>query len=539
MKRFSLSAIATGLFAVTMIAPPAQAEWRVAETENFIYYSEAPPEELRETVGRMQIFDKLVRGLTGNTRPPSPLKVVIYEVADMDEVNKTFPFPSQGVGGYYNSTTQGPFLVTFRNNLRTSGKSMLKTNQESRAWGPQVRQHEYLHHYMYQYFNTNYPSWYSEGFAEYYGTMAFPEPNVIEIGHAPFFRVDAIRSGSWLHVEKLLTAKSYADVGDSLGLLYAEGWLLTHLASSKPERGEQLTAYLNAVAAGTPYDKAAKDAFGDLDQLDRDLRKHLNGFQALRMSLKPQDNSSIRVQELGAMESELMRYQIRLYSGYEYGDLPNIISFVEKIRAQQPDNLMGLRVQVQLENLADKHQDALKTATRLLALQPGDMTGLTHLGIAQAGVLTPQSDDAVWEAARASLREAITASATAVEPRVALFQTYLDQGVMPSDEAQNQMVIAFKLLPSNDDIRYLLARDFEQRDFIEDAIKVIKPAAFGSFDGDEKEKARREKRLAEASKRYSNVSIFESPADMLKRLEAKLAGTWNDSSATVAAASAE
>jgi tetratricopeptide (TPR) repeat protein len=533
MKRLNLAVIASGLLSLIALATPAYAEWRVAETENFIYYSEAPPEELRQTVSRMQTFDRLVRALTGNKRPSSPLKVVIFEVADMDEVNNTFPFESQGVGGYYSTTSQGPFLVTFRNTLRTSASSMFKASRQSYNWGPEVRQHEYLHHYMYQYFNTNYPSWYSEGFAEYYGTMAFPEPNVVEIGHAPYFRIDTIRSGGWLHVEKLLTAKSYADVGDQIGQLYAEGWLLTHLAASSPERGKQLQAYLTAVASGTPYEKAATDAFGDLDQLNRELRKHRDDFQAMRLALKPTDDSAIPVRELEPLESDLMRYQIRLYSGFAYADLPQIISHVKNIRAADPDNLMGLRVQVQLENLAGQHAGALETATRLLATQPGDITGLTHLGIASAGLLDAQSDSEAWDQARAPLLQAIKASPTAIEPRVALFKTYLDQGVLPSAAAQNHLVEAFNLLPSNSEIRYLLARDFEQRDLIEDAIAVIKPAAFGAFDGADREKARRERQLSEAAELYTSIAAYESPRDMLKRLEAKLDGRWDESTGTV------
>ncbi len=536
MTRLSLAAFLSALACLFALAAPAQAGWRVAETENFIYYSEAPPQELRQTVGRLQTFDKLVRALTGNQRASSPLKVVIFEVADMDEVNNTFPYESYGVGGYYSSTRQGPFLVTFRNVLRTGQGSAFKASRQSLTWGPEVRQHEYLHHYMYQYFNANYPSWYSEGFAEYYGTMAFPEPNVVEIGHAPYFRMDAIRSGDWIHVEKLLTAKSYADVRDQIGALYAEGWLLTHLAATRPERGAQLKAYLNAVANGTPYDQAAREAFGDLDALNRELRKYRSEFKAVRLSLKPIDEAAIPVRELTPVESELMRYQIRLYSGFDYAALSQIVSATRKIRAAEPDNRMGLQIQVQLENLAHKHQDALETATRLLALYPGDTIGLTHLGIARAGLLTPQSSEEEWETAREPLREAIATSAIAVEPRVALFQTFLDQKVMPSLEAQNRMVEAFTLVPSNDDIRYLLARDFEQRGMIEDAIGVIKPAAFGAFDGDEREKARREKQLAQAAKRYSNISAYESPVDMLKRLEAKRDGRWDEARGVIIAA---
>ncbi len=517
----------TSMAAACALAVPAHANWRVAETDHFILYSEAPEDEVVETVTRMETFDTLVRALTNNTRPASPIKVTMFEVADVDAVNATFPYPSSGVGGYYNSTEDGPFLVTFRNVMRTGRRSARKAARKSYDWGPEVRQHEYLHHYMYQYFNANYPSWYSEGFAEYYGTMAFPEENVVEIGHAPYFRVDTIRENAWLPVRKLLTAKSYADVGQDIGQLYAEGWLLTHLGAQNKERGAQLQQYLAAVAAGTPYEEAATNAFGDLDVLDAELRKHRQNINAMRLSLKPMNLGTIPVRELTDMESRLMRYQIRLYSGYEKSALPQIVGAVREIRAEAPDNVMGLEIQAQLENLANMPEQAAQTTEHLLRIDPTNIVGLTERGKALTGQLSQSSDDAAWSEARKPFQAAIAASNIAIAPRVAFFESFLAQGQSPSVEAQNRMVEAFQLLPQNDEIRYLLARDFEQRGLIDDAIAIIEPAAFGAFDGDAREKRRRGKAMERYAERYTNIENYETPRDMLDRLEAKKDGRYD------------
>lgn len=528
---FKKFAFAASLAAASALSTPAHAEWKVAETEHFIYYSEAPEAELRETVENLEKFDTLVRALTNNSRPANPVKVTMFEVATMDDVNATFPYPSRGVGGYYSSTLDGPFLVTFRDNLRTGRKSALRANTQSYAWGPEVRQHEYLHHYMYQYFNTNYPSWYSEGFAEYYGTMAFLEDNVVEIGHAPFFRLNAIRGGSWIDAEDLLSAKSYADV-DDVSALYAQGWLLTHFAANNPERGKQLQEYLNAVASGTDYGEAAKAAFGDLDKLNKELKDHRNNINAVRLSLKPMDFSDIEVRDLTPVDDSLMRYRIALYSGLEYSEIPLILNAVKERRAADPNDVAGLEIQAQLENMAGMHDDALATTARLLELDPGNIEGLTERGKALVGNLETGAAQAEWDAAREPLREAIAASNVAIEPRVALFTSFEKQGQMPSVTAQNRLVEAFQLLPQNDEIRYLLARDFEQRGFIEDAISIIEPAAFGTFDGDDAEKRRRERALRRYSERYSNINNYESPKDMLDRLVAKRDGNWDEENNT-------
>lgn len=518
--------------AAATYASPALANWKVAETEHFRYYSEADADELRETVMRLETFDTLVRALTNNTRPSNPVKVTMFEVANMADVNATFPYPSRGVGGYYSSTVEGPFLVTFRDNLRTGRNSARKAAKRSIAWGPEVRQHEYLHHYMYQYFNANYPSWYSEGFAEYYGTMYFPEDGVVEIGHAPHFRMDAIRGGSWVDVAELLTAKSYADIKD-ISALYAQGWLLTHMAAQKPERGKQLQEYLAAVSTGTDYETAATQAFGDLDALDKELREHRKDIQAMRLSLKPMDFGDIEVRELTDLESRLMRYEIRKNSGFEVSDLPLTLSAIREMRQEDPDNVMGLRIQAELEVMAGEYDNALMTTEKLLAIDNGNIQGLTERGRALIGKLDSNASAADWAEARAPLQEAIAASEVAIEPRVALFRSYLDQGIQPSLEAQNRLVEAFNLLPQNDEVRYLLARDFEQRGYVEDAIAVIKPAAFGAFDGDEKEKKKRKRYLEKYAEQYTNINSYEDAADMLDRLEAKRDGKWDEATQSI------
>lgn len=515
-----LAAVAAPL-SMLVLPSTALAQWKYAETDHFVYYSEASDQEILTNVKNLEKFDTIVRALTNNTRPASPLKVVIYEVATMDDVNATFPYPSEGVGGYYNSTSHGPFLVTFRNTLKTGRNSARKSATQTFEWGPEVRQHEYLHHYMYQYFNANYPTWYSEGFAEYYGTMAFPDEITVEVGHAPYFRMNAIKSGNWIHMRELLTAKSYADVKNTAAL-YAQGWLLTHLAAQKPERGKQLQQYLKSVVEGKSYKDAAEGAFGDLDALNKELKAHMGNLSAMKLSLKPMDFSNITVRPLSEAESDLMRYKIRLSSGFAVSAMPLVVKTANEIASREPDSIMAMEIVARLENLAGSHAAARKTAQRLLARDPDNVIGLTEMGKALAGPLTGASSAEEWDEARGWLNRAIAKSAIATDPRVALFQTYEQQGVMPSVEAQNRLVEAFQLMPQNDDIRYLLARDFEQRGLVEDAIQIIEPAAFGSFDGDDSEKRKRKKFMDKAAERFTHISSYESPLDMLKRLQAKL-----------------
>ena len=514
--RHALKGLGLGV-SVLAFAAPAHAAWRVAETEHFKIYSEATPEELSATVTRLEKFDKIVRVMTGNSKPASPVKVTMFQVRDMLAVAQTIPYPTRGIGGYYTTSFKGPHLIAMRQDLRESGATRGRASQSIR-WGPEVTQHEYLHHYMYQYFPANYPTWYSEGFAEYYGTMAFGENNSVEIGHAPFFRMDVIKS-SWLKAKDLLAAKSYADVTD-VGPLYAEGWLLTHYGAQNKERGKHLADYLNKVAKGMPYPEAASAAFGDLDQLDKELKAHAKNLTATRFSLKPIDIGPVAMRELGPLENALLRYEIGLRSGFRRDDMARISDNVRAARAGALDDPYGLAVQAEIDLLAENPKAALVSADKLVKLKPDDPRGLLAKGRAELELLGKAAGGSQGDAARQSIARAAKLEPANPEPLVAYYHSYADAGVLPPPPAQNALMSALKLLPQDPEIRYMAAADFEKRGMIDEAILVISPAAYGSFDGDDGEERKRDKETAKAAAMFTGVTAHETPKKMLERLTA-------------------
>ena len=514
--RHVLTGLALGAASLAFTVP-AQAAWRVAETEHFKIFSEAPADELNATVTRLEKFDKIVRAMTGNSKPSSPVKVTMFQVRDMIAVAATMPYPTQGVGGYYTTSFKGPHLITMRQDLRDSGATRGRASQ-SIKWGPEVTQHEYLHHYMYQYFNANYPTWYVEGFAEYYGTMAFGANNSVEIGHAPFFRMDVINS-TWLKAKDLLAAKSYADVKD-VGSLYAEGWLLTHYGAQNKERGKQLADYLNKVARGMAYPEAATAAFGDLDVLDKELKAHAKDLSATRLSLKPIDIGPIATRELSPIENALIRYEVGLRSGFRRDDMARVSENVRAARAGSLDDPYGLAIQAEIDLLAENPKAALVSADRLVKLQPDDPRGLVAKGRAELALLGKLAGGSQGDAARAMIARAAKLQPANPEPLVAYYRSYADAGTLPPPPAQNALMSAFKLLPQDGELRYMAAVDFEKRGMIDEAIQVISPAAFGSFDGDDGEERKRDKETAKAAAMYTGVTAHETAKKMLDRLTA-------------------
>src|SRR5688500_5137789 len=144
--------------ALLLASTPATAEWREMETAHFRIISESSPAEVEKFAARLESYDKLMRMVTG-TKDDKPVKVRIYEVDGLYEVEKAANAPNSGVAGFYDSNSLGPFAVTPR-----------ETKNTGRYFTPElVLHHEYAHHCMLQYVPAIYPGWYVEGFAELIG----------------------------------------------------------------------------------------------------------------------------------------------------------------------------------------------------------------------------------------------------------------------------------------------------------------------------------------------------------------------------------
>lgn len=503
------------------VSYPAAAAWRVAESANFTVYSEAPEAELRETTERLEKFDKILRVFSSTTKPPAKLKLTLYQLPNMEAVAA---LAGPGVGGFYTTSIRGPYLVATRKGSTNEGSARRTVVDNAKGWGPEVMQHEYVHHFMYQYFPGNYPSWYSEGFAEYYGTLAWQEGNVIELGHAPYYRMDVIKA-DWLPMKDMLTAKNYAAVGDKIGSLYAQGWLLTHMASQNPERGRQLKAYLTAVASGTPYGEAAKTHFGDLTVLDKELKAHAKKLNALRLPLRSLEAGPVNIRELSEAEAEFVRADIKLHTGMLKTDTNRLARQIDAALKQAPNNVQGWEMAVEAHRLDNNLPAAKAAIAKLQALDPKNGLARFHMAQMELDALKAAgvTDEEKWDAARASLVEASRLRPNTPRILEGFYDSYVMQGRLPPAEAQNALMTAHLLLPRNSDLRYKVAGDFERRQMYEEAIAVISPEAYGTVEGDPKDAEKRRKQSEKWASQLTGYKHKEPATEFLARLEKKKA----------------
>lgn len=505
-----------------LISTAAQAEWKEASSEHFLVYSEGSSDTLKIFTEKLEKFDFLLRTLTKTEQSPSPVKLKIYLMRNFDDVVKTMGFGASGIAGYYTANPRGPMAVGVASTPRTQ-----RLNAQS------VLLHEYTHHFMHQYFPASYPAWYSEGFAEYYGQTQVLDSDVIEVGHPAGHRYSSFQGNQWMPLSKMLSARSYADVGAELHLLYAEGWLLTHYLAQNKERAGQLDKYLNLINAGQSYEAAMDRAFGPgAKQLDSELREY-SGRTRHEVTVLPFKKINIKpivLRSVAPAEDALMWQEIALGRGIYDRQSVEFVSDVRNIAQRYPNEPYALSRLVEAERAAGNHAEAMRAVERLLAVKPRDARGLMHEGQLQIEALqdAKSSDKGAWQAARKLITEAHRASPADALILEAFYDSFVAEGVTPPPGAQNALYRAFELVPQDDDLRYKLAADFEQRNMIQEAIAVIKPAAFElhSDEADPKKKKKQEK--MQEKYRRAGEQKHESAREMLLRLEKKLPAAQGD-----------
>ncbi|HYJ51740.1 MAG TPA: hypothetical protein VEW04_01070 [Allosphingosinicella sp.] len=507
--------IAFGLFFSTA----AQAEWFEATSRNFIVYSEGSEQDARDFAAKLERFNYVLRAYHHVTAPPAPNKLRVFLMASGAGVAQMLGAPaSSGVAGYYSPGARAQMLVGTRSQRATHAGDL---DPES------ILLHEYTHHFMYRYFPATYPTWYSEGFAEFWGSTRILDNDVIEVGLPAEHRFSTFRSLGWLPIERLLRAHNYQEVGGTnVFLLYAEGWLLVRYAFEHPERRRQLEQYLSLINGGTTYEEAARQAFPDIGRFNSELYDFAGSsrFTSVRLPFRTIDVGEITTRALRPAEQALITHEIKLSQGYPQREAAEFATEVRTIAARFPDDPFAIGLLMEAERLAGNDAPALAAADRLLALQPNNPRALTTKGLIQIGQLRAarSADEASWTAARQLFIRANRVAENDPLVLEAYYDSFVAQGVRPPDGAQNALYSAMELAPSDGELRFKVAADFEQRDMVREAIAVIRPDAYATpHRGNESEDERRRREEREEREREAGRVRHETAREMLARLEEK------------------
>lgn len=174
---------------LSVIALPARAAWRVAESAHFRVFGEMSENRLRDQVQLLEDYRNLLGMFTNANVADGGPRLDVYLV---ERFGQAVPFGKAG------DRTAGVYIA---------GANGIAAFAEVGDAGQHTLLHEYAHHHMFAGTGLSYPAWYVEGFAEYFSTATF-RPKEVEFGLASAGRAYALQLQPWLPWEQLITVDS-------------------------------------------------------------------------------------------------------------------------------------------------------------------------------------------------------------------------------------------------------------------------------------------------------------------------------------------
>ena len=445
-------------------ASPAHAEWRKAESERFVVYSEGSEANLRRFVQRLEIFDRVLNvRLTSSMGEAPPRKLPIYLVGSRSDLVTVRPQLGENIVGYYIPSAQDIFAMAIRD---ADDDTLL---------------HEYAHHFMFQNSPYPYPAWFVEGFAEYYMTAEFKSDRVL-VGQANTNRAYWLQGGRWLDMRALLSTRPGTRAKGS-ETYYPLAWLLTHWFWGNPERQVQLTAYLNDVAAGGDPVEAIQRATGlDMPQLRRELRRYMNGripYQGVVMDI-PVVPMSVAVLPASADALLILGQRVKLLDADD-DDAAAVLAEVRRAAARYPGDTLATLVQARAEFKVGDAAVADTLATGLLEREPENVEALQLLAEARLKASRDADDPDVANQRRIEanrfLGRAFRADDANYRTFMLLAETRSGQPGYPTENDIATLELAQQLAPQLPDTVLRLCAMLLQTGQTEKALLMLEPLA--------------------------------------------------------------
>lgn len=483
-------------FAFLFVSSPAAAEWWRAETNNFVIISEDDEDEVRRFAAELERFDMALRYLQnmpiGEAQPTDATKLTVYRFGDVGDIGRMAG--SSGVAGFYipragDSVAFSPAREERRRSMTVVDVDRSR-NRVARLDAVSVLQHEYVHYFMMQHFPAAYPAWYVEGYAELLATIRFNEDGTFHVGDPPQYRAAQIFQLRQFPIEDMLDQEHELS-GYEGYQFYGTGWLLAHYLNFDPTRLAQLNEYLVAIGQGEDSLTAARRIFGDLDQIDRELREYRDGaFPGYDVTTPGYVEPQPQMRRLTEIEEDLIREEMELRRGVDKDDAAKIArDIIRKAGSgSMPSQSHALGLLARAYYYAEDYDNALAVGERLMEV---DDTNILGPLVASWVAAERSGDDPAWqERAVQYAADALMIDEHDPRTRIAYYYSFLAADMDVPENAVIALEQAFDTAGSDPTYRVFLARQLLFEDRLSDAKAVLQPIAFrghnqGPSDDDE------------------------------------------------------
>jgi hypothetical protein len=482
--RFLISCVAAA--AALAFSMPAQASWQVAKSKHFIIYADDNPRRVADFATRLEKFDQAARSLLQMDDPQvgdgNRVTVFVLPIGAVQRLMGGDRF----VGGFYTGRASGPLAYV--------GKVGV-----AQELGQQpILYHEYAHHLMMQQLDQPYPRWYVEGFAEFLSNAVFEKDGSVGIGMPAAVRARSLLYGRQMPLDQML-GETYGPLNrlpsEMRESIYARGWLLTHYLSMEPKRAGQLSRYILAIAGGTPPLQAAQSAFGDLNQLQKELDSYLNRTRLnyFKIGEGRIHVPSIDVQPLSPGAAQVVQLRARIKKGVPAAEREALAAQVRAVEAKFPGDALVESTLAEAELDADHSAAAEAAADRAIAADPRNPEPLVLKGRAiadRAKTLEPAKRHELFAQARKIFIAANKLDLEDPEPLMNYYHAFVLEGVRPTDNAIDALHYASNLAPQDLGLRMNSAVAYLNERKLKEARSTLVPVAYSPHGGAITEAAR-------------------------------------------------
>ncbi|WP_312148190.1 DUF1570 domain-containing protein [Brevundimonas sp.] len=454
----------------------AQAEWRRAETANFLVYGEGSEGDLRRHAERLERFDALLRRQLSVPPTEGSRKLPVYLVYTNSDLRQVNPNLVEGVAGFYSASETDVYAVLNRRN------------------GDDILFHEYAHHFMFQNFPGGYPGWFTEGFAEFFMTASVDNPDKVTVGYFNPGRLRTLNEVQWLPIEQLMISSPRTfDNRRMRGAFYAQSWLLTHYMFMDPDRRRGLDAYLAATARGMPPLEALQTHLGHTpDSLEASLKAYLRGRMSYAEIRMDDVRPVMSFQTLPDSADRMLLDSLNIRYPKTETDGQALLQKVRSDAARYPDDRLAL---VALGRAEMNWGDAAKgeaALQRALAVAPDDAEALQLLARARirAGDDAPDNLAQSYVEAQGYLARALQTDPTDYRIYLALARIRRIADTYPNDNDLQTWRLAVAYAPQVMSARAQAADALLRVGQREEAAAMLAPVANNPHGGEHVERAR-------------------------------------------------
>lgn len=504
MKRLALL---LAMLICAAVSSPALATWREASSDHFLVYSSQSEKDIREFSATLERYHSALGYLYRlPSTKPSPANRVTIMVVSPTEVRKLYGPGAGDIAGFYKPRAGASVAIVPRVDAGAGAQV---------SFSELVLLHEYAHHFLFQTYGGGFPGWFSEGFAEFFGTAQFKSNGSVGLGLPAKHRGYSLLTGRRVPIEDILAPGTKDINGD---YFYGRSWLLTHYLTFSTARQGQLQQYLKLVSTGTGSVDSARQAFGDLAALDKELdvylrRPRMSYMEIGAAALKP---GTTTIRALSAGEEEILPVRIRSQLGVNKDEAAKLVVTAREIAKRHPDSSVVLAALAEAELDAGMVDAAVAAADAALKIDPQSQTALIMKGFSLLDRAASEDEEKANASLRAARAAALAANKIEADDPRPLMLFYFAQSGKPTANAVAGLEHALALAPQDDGLRWTVVFRQLSDNRLEQAAQSLRPLAYSPHPSPQTARARAalEKAMA-GSAEEALAALAEQPADLL------------------------